>query len=446
MTNRCNIVHIPKRPGEFRTIYMPTPEYKAHLREITSKLEKKARQLDREGVAHGFVRRRSPVSMAQAHLGHAFTLSMDLKDFFDHVTPAALAGKLSKDELDLVIEDGAARQGLPTSPSVANIAFSACDQAILKFLKKASKNVVYTRYADDLAFSFDEPGLEAVLIPKVREIVSRAGFKVNERKTALQDARNGRRIVTGVAVDDAGVHPTREMKRRLRAAQHQGKVNQARGLAEWCKCKPPKAAQTRPDGCESDLSVEDEVRILAKAWRLGNVKIEAIPVRETVTLGNNVTISADPAMYLGMSTFTSGWTSCMSQPSGQFRKGVLSWLYLRGTRVAYIAKPGDNTTIHGITRPKMRARCLVHQLRDEAGTLVYDRIYGNDPAVTELRNELEAAGVISIADAGRTKRDVDVVGHIPKGARAPYFDNLRHRNAAAASGPWAGRNVTVAMI
>ena len=442
---RTHIVKIPKHNGMFRTIYVPSPEFKIELRSLCGKLERKARRLDKDSVVHGFARYRSPVTMAKAHIGHQFTLSMDLKDFFDHVTPAMLTGKLTKEEMALVIENGAARQGLPTSPTVANIAFAAVDKAILKSLRKTCKNVVYTRYADDLAFSFDEPGLESQIEKIVRENVSRAGFKVNNAKTQLQSAKSGRRIVTGIGVGDGGIYPTREMKRRLRAALHQGNKDQAQGLAEVCKVKTPRQP---PEGFGdvSFMDVDDEIVVLKKGWQLPAIDVRKIPERQSVGIDKNVVISADPVMFLGMSTFTTGWTSCMSQPTGQYRKGVIGWLYQAGTRIAYLAHPGDTMTIFGVTRPRMRARCLVHTLRDANGTLVYDRVYGNEPYTAELVLALEKAGVISVTKARQTIKERRVVGHMPKKSYSPYFDSLNRSTAMATSGPWNGKSVFVAKV
>jgi hypothetical protein len=136
--------------------------------------------------------------------------------------------------------DGAARQGLPTSPALANIAARNLDNEILKLRGSGrfGKLFVYTRYADDLTFSFDNIYLAETLMKKVPQIVESQGFRINPTKTKLQWAGAGRRMITGVAVDKT-IHVPREIKRRIRAAKHQNNKKQINGLSEWAKLKLP---------------------------------------------------------------------------------------------------------------------------------------------------------------------------------------------------------------
>lgn len=412
-------VTIPKKSGGTRTIYVPNRTEKAALRSIAGELTSKARRADKAGVVHGFTPGRSPVTNAQAHVGHRYTVSFDLADFFESVTPERLVGKLSKAELDAVMVDGAARQGLPTSPAVANLAASDLDKAILKWIERAGKQVVYTRYADDLTFSFDDPALISALRDTIPQIVRRCGFVVNHHKIRVQAAAAGRRIVCGVAVDDAGVHPTRTAKRRLRAAQHQGHVAQAAGLAEWCALRPPR------DRSRISAATLDEMEAVCRAWRLPIPawyrKLELAPVIPDADLGGNCAITNDPITMLGMSTWTSGWRSCMAHPSGQYRRGVWVWAGLPGTAIAGKLSNHD-MTVAGVTRPRMAARALVHQLRD--GRKVFDRFYGGSEAMADLERQLRAAGWVSIAEARRLGgKDGRVVGNVPVTTR-PWADNL----------------------
>jgi len=145
-----HVVKIPKRDGRFRTIYVPDEEEKKMLRELLPDLNRRAEAAAGETV-HGFIPGRSPVSNALRHVGKAYTVTIDLEDFFDTVTEQKLKGKLAGEVLLKVVVDGAARQGLPTSPAVANIAAADMDRAFLRWIEKSGKAIVYTRYADDRA-------------------------------------------------------------------------------------------------------------------------------------------------------------------------------------------------------------------------------------------------------------------------------------------------------
>ena len=417
------IKSIPKKGGGKRVLYIPNRAEKAPLVAAAGQLARKAARLDRAGVVHGFARGRSPVTNALAHVGHAYTVSFDLADFFESVTAEKLAGKLSADELALVLVDGAARQGLPTSPAVANIAASDLDRAILKWVAKAEKQVIYTRYADDLTFSFDDAALIAVLRLKIPEIVGRCGFAVNERKTHVQAAVAGRRIICGVGVDDEGVHPTRWAKRHLRAAERQGNYAAAAGLEEWCELRPPKVRN------ELGADERGELESVCKAWRLrvppwfaAVMSRGIVKSQSDSDLGDGCVVTADLIMMLGMSTITDGWKSCVAHPSGQYRHSVWVWAALGGTSIAANLSNRD-VTFGNVTRKRMAARCLVHQLRD--GRLVYDRLYPDGTeAADDLREHLEAAGYMSVAAAKRLGgTDGRVVGYVPNRAK-PWCDSL----------------------
>lgn len=258
------IFKVRKKSGSYRTIYAPDKLTKARLRECLPALADQARLLDVHGVQHGFSVNRSVVTNALAHVDWDYSMTFDLSDFFDSVKPGMVGFKTSHK----CFVEGAARQGLPTSPTLANIAASPMDSEIVELNRHGRFGTLfaYTRYADDLSFSFNHPWIAFLLRKHVPEIAARHGFQVNAEKTHWMSARAGRRTITGVAVDKDGVHPTRESKRRLRAALHQkatGKIcgrtlakllarkrkgatlagmlcGQARGLVEWVKLKLPK--------------------------------------------------------------------------------------------------------------------------------------------------------------------------------------------------------------
>lgn len=429
------IVDIPKGNGRFRRIYVPSKRQRRELRVLVPKIADRARKATPPHVrpfVHG-IQGTNAVTAAEAHVGHRWTICFDLESCFDHVTSKKLlAQKLPEEIVQKVTVDGAARQGLPTSPACANLALVPLDVAITRAAKKKHKQIIYTRYVDDLTVSGDNPDALEWAKAQIPKIVRQCGWKLAEHKTRVQYASTGRRIVCGVAVGEDRVYPTRKAKRRLRAAQHQENESQANGLSEWCQMKRPRE-RTR-----AAFDDTNAFAAMARFWKLSRVSADKLPDKgDDVDLGDGCYITGDPVMMLGMSTWTNGWTSCMSHPRGQYRRGTVFWSHLRGTRVAYLAS--GTVTVNKITRPKMAARALVHELRD-SGILVYDRVYGGDVAARKLAERLRSHGAIPFTTAREKHKGEKVVGHAPASWKS-YFDNLKHSIAVASNGPWKGRKV-----
>lgn len=436
---------IPKKSGGTRTIYVPSDEEMRSFRDLLPTVaEAQAAQCDPR-VVHGFTAGRSPVTNALAHAGRRYTLCADLQDFFDSVTARHLRGRVPAMVIARCLVDGAARQGLPTSPSLANIAAADMDRAILRAAAKAGHDIVYTRYADDISVSADTEEAIQWARRALPAIVGRCGFGLNAAKTRVMDARYQRRIITGVALtEDGRAVPTRRMRRRLRAAEHRARndggdwVRMASGLREWCAMRTPKPLQQPAQARQEQPADMRLISHLCRHWGL-RIPTVVLPKCEDV-LREDLIITPDPAYILGPSQWGTSWTSCMRHraPVQRFHEGTVLWLCLRGTRMAALLSP--RTRLDGVTRRQIRARCLVHELRD--GRQCYDRIYGESKeAMQQLAEALRDAGYAPAREcAGGT-----VVGHVPVSyvPVLPYLDTTVARRARARSGRHAGRTVYV---
>lgn len=252
-------LRIPKRNGTYRVVVCPTNKEKQINRQLIPRLTSLMLLLDTHKVAHGFVPTRSPVTNAKFHVGYQYSLCFDLKDFFDSVTTRLILDNRLKKLIyqvighhnkGLVFHKETARQGLPTSPLMANIAFSVADKRIMQLVERLQERgyrIVYTRYADDLTFSFDDPKLIKRLRRFMTLCCQKFGFQINHKKTCCQWAKNGRRNITGVMVDHEKIYPKLGIRRRLRAAIHRKRHKQINGLGEWCKLKEPQWGQTVAD-------------------------------------------------------------------------------------------------------------------------------------------------------------------------------------------------------
>lgn len=235
------IFELLKPNGKTRKIYSPDKNEKRRLRSMVPRLNLLSEKLDVFGVCHGFTEGRSPVTNAKVHIGWEYSLCFDLSDFFDTVTPdkvvRSIGNDACRDIVEFVVEtcfpDGAARQGLPTSPALANIAASPMDAEIMGLLKPSrfSKPAfVFSRYADDLTFSADHWPVIQMLLEHIPKIVEKHGFRLNEAKTKIQCSKAGRRLITGVAVGETDVYVPRETRRKIRAGLHQTRAGLRRRL------------------------------------------------------------------------------------------------------------------------------------------------------------------------------------------------------------------------
>jgi len=195
--------------------------------------------------AHAFRRGRSIRTGAEPHVGKRFVFKLDLKDFFPSVTFARVRGWLiacgysfpvattlailmTEAERQPVDWDGTlfhvpvgerhCVQGAPTSPGICNALLLRLDRRLAGLAKK--RGLVYTRYADDLAFSGEvDRNTVDNFRSVVNRIVSEEGFVINPDKTRLM-GRGNRQIVTGVVVNQT-LGLSRQERRRLRAMAHQ---------------------------------------------------------------------------------------------------------------------------------------------------------------------------------------------------------------------------------
>lgn len=226
------IIKIDTR-GKLRTIYSPAPDEKMAGVVLNYQINKLLVEHDmyKDKIIHGFLPKRSCVTNALQHRSKAYSLSFDLKDFFESVMHNMVPEWMHKG-----FYDNAPRQGIPSSPSIANYAALSMDGKMVQVANDLG--AVYTRYADDMTFSFDNINVRQQLEWEVPLLVSLLNFEVNEKKTHFQSASRGRRIICGIGVDHS-IHPTKKSKRKLRAAIHKNKKSHCRGLREWHKLKVP---------------------------------------------------------------------------------------------------------------------------------------------------------------------------------------------------------------
>ena len=231
---------VPKKSGGTRHISAPKPDLKQAQawvwRDILEKVELHPQ-------AHGFRPRHSIVSNAVPHVGRKVVANLDLKDFFPSITfprvqglfrsfgyspqvstilallctePPRAVASIRGRRYYVAVDERALPQGACTSPAITNILCRALDRRLQALAAKLG--FAYTRYADDLTFSGDDPAAIGSLLGRVRQIIVDEGFEENAAKGRVM-RRSRHQEVTGVTVNQRPKLSRKEL-RILRAILH----------------------------------------------------------------------------------------------------------------------------------------------------------------------------------------------------------------------------------
>jgi hypothetical protein len=200
------VLIIDKKGGGKRTIIEPPEKIKTIQRRIVDFLKTKQHE---KYCAYGFVKGKNNVMNAKIHVGQNYIYKIDLKDYF----PSIKAGRIYKMLItkpfsfsicyaavitNLLCHMGRLYQGAPSSPFIANIVTRKLDNALLILSKEHYCR--YSRYADDITFSTHLSEFPMEIMNKMKSIVEKEMFIINEKKTKLQSKKK-RQIVTGIVVN-----------------------------------------------------------------------------------------------------------------------------------------------------------------------------------------------------------------------------------------------------
>lgn len=236
--NYYRLYDVRKKGGGTRQIQAPRRFMKLVQRWIHAHILSKA---DLSSRVTGFVLGKNIFSNAKQHVSSRNLMVVDIQDFFPSVRkqqvrrifgnfgyPPRVANYLA----GLCTLQSRLPQGAPTSPTLANIAFSAMD-TILELLAN-EWGCTYTRYADDLAFS-GERFFTVEDINRVEKILADSGFKINYRKSRITGP-GARQIVAGLVVNKSGL-PLRVNRMRWRAIFHQAALHPDRYTGQFSRLR-----------------------------------------------------------------------------------------------------------------------------------------------------------------------------------------------------------------
>jgi retron-type reverse transcriptase len=216
---------IPKKNRRgHRVINAPTHNLKLLQKRIYNKLLK---PLTPHKSATAYVYGRSIFDNAMPHIGQNVVVNIDLKNFFGNISSNriyrywhSLGWDVETSTIlrNICCYEGGLPQGAPTSPALSNL----CNQLLdiqLEGLAKRNKGK-YTRYSDDLTFSFSKPyGHQGDLLHRINQILSGEGYEIQKKKKIRVQRSHQRQTTTGLIVNEK-VNLPRETRRRIRAMRH----------------------------------------------------------------------------------------------------------------------------------------------------------------------------------------------------------------------------------
>lgn len=229
---------ILKKNGETRIINAPKIKLlkiqKAFAEELTKIYPPRK-------CAHGFLKGRSIVTNAQKHTNKRYVFNVDLKDFFKSIHFGRVRNLFMSKPFNyphnqatilaqICCHNGALPQGAATSPIISNMICLKLDAQLQRLA--IENRCTYTRYADDITFSFDVSKAklprsilrintttdEITVSPLLENIIKENGFHVNSEKIRLQ-GRSQRQAVTGLTVNN-GVNLKRSYIRQTYSMLH----------------------------------------------------------------------------------------------------------------------------------------------------------------------------------------------------------------------------------
>lgn len=233
--SRYKVHEIEKRNGRGkRIIAQPTAEIKLLQRYL---LERYISNLPVSDAAKAYRLNHSILDHAEPHATHQYLLKLDFKDFFpsiravDFIKHLRKYSTLSREDAktlsrvffwrpkgqrDLILSIGA-----PSSPAISNTVLFDFDSALIEYCAKSE--ITYTRYADDLALSTNQPNILSDALKYVVTLchsLKSPRLTLNDDKTVFTSKKHHRQL-TGLVLSNTGTASIgREKKRTIRAMAH----------------------------------------------------------------------------------------------------------------------------------------------------------------------------------------------------------------------------------
>lgn len=187
-------------------------------------------RLKQHESCYSYKKNKSIKDNANAHINRKFILCMDIESFFDNISIKQVVQCFTENKISphlailfakLVTLNGSLPQGAPTSPIISNSHLYEFDQYISNHC--AESNLSYSRYADDLTIGSDDYDSLKRMEQLIAEKLGSYELKVNKKKTRIVSS-NSCQIVTGVAINNGELRPSRKHRKEVRVLFHKAEV------------------------------------------------------------------------------------------------------------------------------------------------------------------------------------------------------------------------------
>lgn len=185
-------------------------------------LERCLYKLEVSEYSTAYCKGKSLLNNVTQHIGKEYILKLDISHFFDSIDDDMVYLVMKRLGLSvpatallthLCTYKARLPQGAPTSPYIANLVMKQLDEKLGCWC--GERNITYTRYCDDMTFSGNKADIhKANVVAKVRHMLYRMGFTLNDKKTVFISSSQQQRV-TGVVVNEKP-NLSRSQKRTLR--------------------------------------------------------------------------------------------------------------------------------------------------------------------------------------------------------------------------------------
>lgn len=221
---------INKRNGTKRTIYSPSYSLKLIQRWILEEILENI-NISNESMAFKKGPNRGIKKNAEYHKYNLYILEMDMQDFFTSISRERIFYLFRNLGYNYLISNILANlctyndclpQGGVCSPYISNLISYQLDKRIVSLCSK--RDILYTRYADDLTFSCNNKTVLKKIRKVIEKIIVDEGFTVNKTKTRFLSP-NSHKVITGITVNNQNLKANKSLKRKIRSMIHHSILN-----------------------------------------------------------------------------------------------------------------------------------------------------------------------------------------------------------------------------